>query len=660
MEEVLRNPSSSYSEVVQAIPNAQGVEPRDARGHNPSFEARVAEQWWPAHRWREAGQGAAGVLQVANTEGCGEQELLADPLEAFFVLSLPSPKTADFSSFPSIKSRDSRVWDDQLLRRTQHLFPSLQDSDEAWLTSGPEWRLVASALFFMAACKSWAQARKQPPHARAGKDDAERRRAHFSQCLGLEEEVFAEEVQAAARAMSGDGLDGEAAFCSEVLELSPKDAGWSSRAREAVNKRYRTGLAGPAQNAEVLAFLRVAVSGFQFVQNPLTAAHEALAYHPALACLRATVPEPKVFPRASAKAALGCVEWFVEAGSGLLVLYSNQRLEQHDRLLWSASRFLPFDELNVRWSPSVASKVDEAEAGQTSEGRLLPLTLLFQTCRLSVFRPYHALDQFITDRAEHALCEATVQQLVAYALDPENLDLLRCKVPSLGTEIVRESLFASLYLRCCLYACFAVWVHRKGVGGALAEMLRHHPAFADRWKQTGREAKKEVLRVLGKKKAAASARGHRQGGSRKHGGASAGADFLADALLFALEDQFTELCFLLFPPQGSYLSDQLGHDVLLKFASLAQKCRALRAQRAPGGAGRDELKLAGGAAEKHLFLEEVGENFAAAAAAGGSETGGSEGWAEGQGAGRKKFWRWGFDRGASGGGGAGETSKEKK
>ncbi len=340
----------------------------------------------------------------------------------------------------------------------------------------------------------------------------------------------------------------------------------------------------------------------------------------------------------------------MEADSGLLVLYSNQRLEQHDSLLWSASRFLPFDELNVRWTPSLASKVDETEAGQTSERQLLPITLLFQTCRLSVFKPYHALDYFITDPAEHAFSEQTVQQLVVYALNPQNMDLLRCKVPSLGTEIVQESLFASLYLRCCLYVCFAVWVHRKGVGGALADMLRHHPVFAGRWKQTGREAKNEVLRVLSKKRTAGDAgsgRRHRYA-SRKNGAVGVGAEFLADALLFALEDQFTELCFLLFPPQGSYLSDQLGNDVLLKFASLAQKCRLLRVQRLLGGGGagggKEELKLlAGTAAEKYLFLEEVGENFVAKIA-GGSETGASERNTEKEGAlaPRKKFLRWGF------------------
>lgn len=643
VDEILETTFASESEVVQTIPDVLDVQVSE---EDRSLEAMVAKEWWPAHRWQEGAKGETGFLQVASTEGCAEQEVLRAPLEPFFVLNLPSPKTADFSLFPSLKSKDARAWDGQLLRRMQHLFPSLRDSLEAWLTSAPEWKLLASALFFMATCKSLSQTKIQAGHK--GESDAERRVGHFSQCLGLEKELFMVQVEAAAREMREDSMKGEAFFYSTVLELGPKDAGWSARLQEAVNRRYKVGFTSATQNAEVLAFLRVAACGFQFVQNPLTAAHEALAYHPALACLRASVPRPKVFPRASAKTTLGCVEWFVEADSGLLVLYSNQRLERHDSLLWSSSRFLPFDSLNVSWTPTLANKVDETEAEQTHERQLLPLTLLFQTCRLSVFKPYHAFDHFITDPAEHAFSEATVQQLVAYALNPENMDLLRCKVPSLGTEIVQESLFASLYLRCCLYVCFAVWVHRKGVGSALAEMLRHHPAFAERWKQTGREAKNEVLRVLSKKRTdsggAGSGRRHRSYAPRQKNG-SAGAEFLADALLFALEDQFTELCFLLFPPQGSYLSDRLGNDVLLKFASLAQKCRLLRAQRLLGSGGKEEMKLATGThnGEKYLFLEEVGENFVAKIA-GGSETGLSERNAGRQGAAepKKKFLRWGF------------------
>lgn len=618
VEEIIQNPFSSESEIVQTIPSSPISEGASERiKENYLLEAAVAEQWWPAYRWENpaGGNEDVGMLRVDSTEGRDERQLLRPPLEPFFVLKLPSPKT-NLNSFPSLKSKDSRVWDAQLLRRMQHLFPSLHDSLEVWLTSDPEWRLLASVLFFMATCKSWSQSQGQAKNFTSEDIKEEQRIAYFCECLGLEKKIFTEQIKTTTREILEDGMKGEAFFHTTVLELGSKDAGWSSRIGEAVGRRYKVRFTSPTQKAEVLAFLRVAMSGFHFVQNPLTAAHEALAYHPALACLRAVVPRPKVFPRASAKAALGCVEWFVDSDSGLLVLYSNQRLEQHARLYWSSSRFLPFDDLNARWTSSLASKVDDVEAGQTPERQLLPLTLLFQTCRLSVFKPYHALDQFINDPTEHAFSEQTVQQLVQYGLDPQNMDLLRCKVPSLGTEIVQESLFASLYLRCCLFACFAVWVHRKGVNSALTEMLRHHPAFAPRWAQTGRETKSEVLRVFSKKRAVVgdggSGRRHRHVSRQKNGAPGPGAEFLADALLFALEDQFTELCFLLFPPQGSYLSDQLGNDVLLKFASLAQKCHLLRKQRLPGRSGisREECKdMASGSGDKYLFLVEIRENL---------------------------------------------------
>lgn len=591
-----------------------------------SLEASIAAVWWPGYQWEQATE----LLRVQEHDSKDERQLLRAPLEAFFVLQLPSASTA-LHKFPLIKARDSRVWDGQLLRRMQVIFPSLGASKEGWLTSVPEWKLLASVLFFMASCKSWQ--RQAPARVRGGSGGApaglaDGRSAYFSSCLGISEQLFRVERDEVEKKIQTSPSDMRSFFSQTLLELRAQDKAWHVRLRQSVNRRYRAGLDKPEDDVEVLSFLRVAFRGFQFVQNPLTAAHEALVYHPALACLTGTVATPKIFPRASPKSSQGCVEWFVEEDSSLLVLCFNQSVGAGEALRWSASRFLPFDAQNACWNASVTSKVEETESEQTHESRLLLLSLLFQRCRLSLFKPYHSLDAFIENEEEHAFVEETTRQLVAYALDPQNMDLLRCKVPSLGTEVVSEGLFASLYLRCCLYACFAVWVHRQGVPHILLEVLRHHPTFASRWKGVTRKMRKEVRQELSRTRSFAN--GKIQGGeaSRKHsstiarhktdGGSLPGGlvdiGFLSDALLFLLENQFTELCFLVFPPQGSYLSDLLGSDVLLKFARLAGDCRELRLQNLLGREGRGpegDRKSTGSTGCRTLLEEEVRESLLA-------------------------------------------------
>lgn len=434
-------------------------------------------------------------------------------------------KRTQLPSFP-LKSKECRSWDPQIFKRLVYILHSQQQKTEAWLTSTLEWIFIASLIFLQSACKGEKLAKK--------KGDQEG--SFFSQAIGTE---FIDLEDLTLQSFTST---------YQLEELCVEDKGWEHRLILLCKKLYQSEIAIHT----ALSFLQQVRHGFFLYQNECTGLHQALLYHPALACLEAG-GVPKVFPRATKAVHLGNVEVTIDS-MGDLVLYSNQHLKTKDALLWSLLQNFPFNHLNTAWNRAVVNKMEQAEASIIQPHRSVETVLLFQMCRLTVFKPYRPFDDFIQDPQDRAFSDIFVQRLLAHCMDAGNMDVLRCKAPILSSEEVEDGIFASLLMRSILYALCASFLHRVGLDSFFDQASTHHLLLHRGQKGFTGHSKNTTLRQVKKAEEIGMA------------------DQTKFWFVALLRDQFTELCFLLFPPQGSYLSEQLGYKTLLNFALVVTKC----------------------------------------------------------------------------------------